>query len=256
MEFCIIAPTPLLREFASMSRYHLVLAQVTQPSYFKFYKEMKARGDYIILDNGAYELARFDPRRYAEIIDDLKPDLVVLPDILLGDVADSFAYSTGMRIWLESVLKHKPEWMIALQAPQGQYKQYLVTLQHTLEKDAWNIKHIGLPRALATHIFHQPHARISIAATVRDQRPDITLHALGMLAGNVHELSFLDAVGVSSIDSSAPVWRGWQGYRLEDEWPDIPVDFTGGFVTEDLLQSRYEIIRHNLEVISAILHTW
>lgn len=58
MQIGIITPTKYLEEFATKSRYHLVLAHMVEgnSTYRDFYKSMSERGDFITLDNSSYEM--------------------------------------------------------------------------------------------------------------------------------------------------------------------------------------------------------
>ncbi len=57
MEFCIIGPTAGLERYATLSKTHLVLAHIKDGAYVEFYRKRRTDGDWIILDNGAYESA-------------------------------------------------------------------------------------------------------------------------------------------------------------------------------------------------------
>ncbi len=53
MEFAIISPVGGLNQYATRSKIHLILAQVKNEEYRKFYRERGEKGDFLILDNGA-----------------------------------------------------------------------------------------------------------------------------------------------------------------------------------------------------------
>ena len=59
-DFCFITPIPLLEQFASQSSKHLCLAHLVDSNdqYASFYKKMRDRGDYVIMDNGCFEIGR------------------------------------------------------------------------------------------------------------------------------------------------------------------------------------------------------
>lgn|GEM_PF-6136419 len=85
MELCFITPINFLEEFATQSRYHLILPHICQTSkkYKDFYRERRKEGDFVILDNGSYELDK--PIGNKEIIDiacDLDVNEIVLPDYI------------------------------------------------------------------------------------------------------------------------------------------------------------------------------
>ena len=63
---------------------HFLLAQIytnAPPVYQKIVRDLRRRGLKLILDCGAYEGVLIDIPEYVDIIKDIKPDIVVLPDI-------------------------------------------------------------------------------------------------------------------------------------------------------------------------------
>jgi len=75
VKVAFITPVPELERFATASDYHLVLAHICEqyPEYVEFYRERVKQGDYIILDNSAFELSGSVEvemiRRHADIIE-------------------------------------------------------------------------------------------------------------------------------------------------------------------------------------------
>lgn len=83
MRVAFITPTPMLQQFATKSDYHLVLAHIYKEdaAYREFYKERVAAGDFVILDNSAYELQEaVNVQIILECAKDLNPTAVFLPD--------------------------------------------------------------------------------------------------------------------------------------------------------------------------------
>jgi len=82
--FCFITPIPLLEQFAIQSRKHLCLAHLVAKSpdmYGAFYKRMRERGDYIIMDNSAFELgASYNPTDLLRLGAICGANAIVLPD--------------------------------------------------------------------------------------------------------------------------------------------------------------------------------
>lgn len=241
MEFCVISPTIALEKYAVLSRTHLLLCQIRDPRYWEFYQQRKIRGDIIILDNGAYE-GESDWGRLLECIRLIKPDIVSLPDYLCQDwkktwqAANSFLDSYYYEF--ENV-----QWMYIPQSDPGNILGFVDGLYTALEDE--RINHIGLPRALAYRITQDPYMRIRVAEQIK-KRSQVGIHALGMVKGSVLELRALRESGcVRSCDSNAPVWRGWNGFKLIDRaWPEIPV----GYDIDRLPSSvHHRIILDNLE---------
>lgn len=62
MNFFPIVPVKYLNDLAVLSHSHLVLAQwLDNKRYLNFYRKMRERGDFIILDNGCAELGHSLP---------------------------------------------------------------------------------------------------------------------------------------------------------------------------------------------------
>lgn len=229
MEFCVISPTAGLEKYARLSKTHLVLGHMCSvTAYREFYQQRKADGDFIILDNGAYEYGR--PSISWEAIQALEPDVVVLPDYLL---------QPWQKTWHAAIAfldeyshdAQEFEWLYIPQAEKGDLHGFLQSYQEAVADP--RITWIGIPRALAYAITDNPLARVEFARLVKWEHPTLNLHAFGMVNGDVHELGYLRSAGVRSIDSSAPVWRGWNGYQMRDwqAWNDYgtPVDFNAVF---------------------------
>lgn len=83
MQVCFITPTPLLRSIATKSERHLVLAHqfLVDKDYEQFYRTIKRLGDYVILDNSAYELgASVEVSKLVRVASRLQPNAIFLPD--------------------------------------------------------------------------------------------------------------------------------------------------------------------------------
>lgn len=245
MDFAVISPIAGLERYATLSKTHLVLAHVEDPAYWAFYYNRRKAGDFIILDNGAYEGAPFDPQRYVQKILNLRPHVVTLPDLLLQDTDRSLHFSLGFLYWLESLHETwEHEYCFIPQAEEGKTDNWIGCAKYITEKVP-EASYLGLPRALSTHIYKKPLARVLCAYFLKNTAPNMKLHAFGMINGDYHELPYLSHAGVDSIDSSAPVYRGLHNIKLgtpmEKGMP--PVDFSA-----PIESSCHETIIHNLEV--------
>lgn len=222
MEFCIISPVAGLERYAKLSKTHLVLAHILDKKYIDFYQQCRADGDFIILDNGAYESAGTDGPSLVEAIRRYNPHIVTLPDYLLEPWRRTWHASIA---FLDSYADRFPDvqWLYIPQAEEDNSIGWMMSYQEALDEE--RISWIGIPRAYSTHIMKDPLARVKFAEMhSRVKRVDKKLHAFGMVNGDVHELGYLANAGVKSIDSSAPVWRGWCGQSIIDrkcrEWWD------------------------------------
>lgn len=196
----------------------MALAHVTDDKYWNFYKD-RSQDQELILDNGAYE-GRLDTGRFEDLIQYVQPNVIVLPDLYLGNWERSLYLSLG---YLELCKASFGEFMFVPQAEPGDMDGFIKGL-HLALKDkrlAW----IGIPRCLATDIARNNLSRCYVADFIKDERPDVRIHALGMVDGNPYELCYLAERGVYSCDSSAPVWRGLKGLNLYEPWNGPDIDF-------------------------------
>jgi hypothetical protein len=240
MDFAIISPTSGLERYATLSKVHLVLShQCGDPVYRDFYLGRREAGDTLILDNGAYENG--EPFINPETVQYLEPSVVVLPDYPLQKWQKTWhAAIHTLDVWDHEALEF--QWLYIPQAEKGDLHGFLES--YTEAADDPRISWIGIPRALAYAITDNPLMRVEFARMVRKDHPRLKLHAFGMVNGDVHEIPYLDAAGVTSIDSSAPVWRGWNGFSIHDpKWDGKAVDFSSTAPDEQL----DHLIKHNLE---------
>jgi hypothetical protein len=217
----VISPTVGLERYAALSNVQMALYHVEDPKYWEFYRQRVKNGDLVFLDCGAYEGVEFNVENYIDRIVDLCPSVVVLPDILLGDWKRSFAYSLGMLEYITRRIDTPFEFMFVPQAKEGDSQGFVTSMLNALDE---GFNWIGLPRACNTHIFKLRVARIAQAEFLKKCHPKVKVHALGY-GGWLGELELLEQEGVYSWDSGAPVWRGWRGYNMHNQWIDSPLDF-------------------------------
>jgi len=222
MDFCVISPITGLERYSVLSTTHLLLAQINDSNYWAFYINRRKAGDFIILDNGAYE-GELNRSTLLDRIKLVKPQVVALPD-RLGEDWKASSYSSFH--FLESYYHEFPkvQWMYIPQAEPGDIIGFVESLFRALDDE--RISYIGLPRALSYSITSDLAMRVRMAEQIRKRDSRVKIHALGMVKGSVLELKQLASLGcVASIDSNAPVWRGWCGYSLSDKWSETPVDY-------------------------------
>lgn len=68
--------------------YALVHLFETHPEYYSFFKQSLLRGREVLLDNSIFELGHaFDPVKYANYVEELKPTYYIVPDVLEDSLA-------------------------------------------------------------------------------------------------------------------------------------------------------------------------
>lgn len=229
MHFCTIAPTTTLDRYARRSTYQLCLAQycygadAASRAYFEWYSRRARARDTVILDNGAYEAAGWQPERYLQLIEELRPTVVTLPD-KVGDYDETCRliqdFAGAVRSFSARPTLGKCEHMIVVQQhPEASLLEWAhVYATFDIGFCDW----IAFPRILGTR-------RVELIAGLRRSgtwHGNMKHHAFGMNAGSLDELPKLNTLGIDSCDSSAPVWRGLMGYHINStmEWPDVPFD--------------------------------
>jgi hypothetical protein len=241
MNFCILSPIAGLERYATLSKTHLLLPQLDKiPGYREFYLKRREENDFLILDNGAYE-GQTDWENLKHCIDIYNPQVCALPDYLLQPWEKT--YHSAIQ-FLDCFYDKYPQtaWMYIPQSTPSNIVGFCNGLFRALDDP--RISWIGLPRALAYSISNDEFMRHNVAVWLKRYKPGIKIHALGMAKGSVKELNSLRGI-VNSIDSNAPVWRGWCGYSLiPNEWNEFPINY------EAALRSDHDaFILDNLDAV-------
>ena len=242
MKVAVIAPTALLATQASRSNYHLVLAHVyeTDELYREFYKYCVSKGDFVILDNSAYELGEsVDVMKLKRIALDLKPTAMFLPDARF-DMEKTLQLVKDALI----VLKDVPVKKFAV--PQG--KDLEDILQCYQELSRMDIDGFGLYEEIGevAGMVNRPQFLSYLERSGLVNR-DKYYHCLGMEENTkvVEEIGKFDWVG--GIDSAKPVVYGLYGISFSEEGPRVPYPHRpkGYF---DIVETEFEhIIQWNIE---------
>ncbi len=217
-KFGIIAPTAYLKKYASQCNFHLVLAHLVDKDdeYANFYAEMSDRGDFLICDNGAFELgASYDPTRLIELGQRCKADAIVLPDYPSEPASKTVGASSAM---IDAVKDAGFKTMFVPQSKTGDVEDWIqgyVWAAETPSIDIIGMSILGIPNAL-DHI-HPGYARVVMAQILLERKLfnfEKYHHYLGLTAGPNLEIPSLTNMGViDSCDSSGPVWAGICGHR-------------------------------------------
>jgi len=117
MRIAPIPPTALLEQCST--DYHLCLAHLlgNDSRQMDFYKRRAYVGEYVILDNGAYEFGCSIPFEHVlDVAKEIKPKEIVLPDVFLKASATIDLALAGF-----DLLRHDPQWEYTdlMAVPQG-----------------------------------------------------------------------------------------------------------------------------------------
>ena len=254
--FCFIAPISLL-EFTKLSTSHLVLAHLVSESqeYAGFYKERSAQGDFVMMDNSAYELKEpYSPDKLLELAGRCGAHAIVLPDYPFQEA----------QVTIDAANKFAPIFKAAgyktffvPQSKKGDKEDWISSYEWASTNDAIDIigmSILGIPNAI-------PHIDPTFARVVMTEKlmqlgvfnHNKHHHYLGLNGGPRTEIpSLLRMNALDTIDSSGPIWSAVLGHEYTNnadsllmvKKPKMPVDFH--IEVKDTVTHRR--ILHNIEM--------
>lgn len=263
--FCFITPTSYLQEYATASTAHLVLAHLvhTDPDYASFYRDRADAGDFVMMDNSAYELKEpYAPEHLVDLANDCGAHAVVLPDYPFQPCS----------VTIDAAIKFIPIFKNAglktFFVPQSE----VGNLEDWVNGYQWAAKHpdidiigmsiLGIPNAIP-HV-EPAYARVVMTQLLKDRGVFESTkhhHYLGLNAGPALELPSLLKMGViDTMDSSNPVWMGILGHQyttnsdsyLPVRKINLPVDFSMKRSKDPATHAR---IRTNVQMTNELFNT-
>lgn len=219
MRLALIPPRGY-ENYASLSKFHLMLAHIDYPEYLREYRRCRARQDYIVMDNGAAELPRgqspFSEVQLIDIAQRCDVDELVLPDALHNTHKTINLVSWAL-LQYERLPKtsyaHKLDYMAVAQG------YGLDDVKHCVEKfvEHSRVGVVGLPRLLLTPDYRS--IRIDAANWIEETYPRrFKIHLLGTNPIWVREVQAAAryAPHIRSVDTSMPFNYAMAGARLSD----------------------------------------
>jgi hypothetical protein len=219
--FCIITPTAYMNIYATCSETHLVLAHLvdTNEQYASFYKELSDHGDFIIMDNGAFELGEsYEPSILIELANKCGARVIVLPDYPFQKSSKTI---NAAKEWADKIKDAGFYTMFVPQSQTGDVVDWISAYDWAANSDLIDMigmSILGIPNAW-TNI---PAAYARVVATEVLQHTGIFAdhkyhHYLGLNAGPKLEIPALIQLGaLDSCDSSNPVWMGILGHEYSN----------------------------------------
>jgi len=258
VRLCIIAPTPHLEEFATLSNdVHLVLSHLIniseaekEGSYTNFYRTRAEQGDTLILDNGLFENhVAEDTVSLCEKASAIKAKVIVAPDVLYDSKAtiksyDAFRSKVVYKVMAVPQADNPVDWLDC-------YKQ----LVHICEAEIIGLSILSIPKSfgplLRTNSISACRRYVIRLLEAEDLvRDNIWHHCLG-LGDDVSELSLMNSTGwIYSNDSSSAVVHGAKEIVYD---PDGTIP--GGKIREKLdfnktiEESQHKHIYHNIAML-------
>lgn len=259
--FCFITPTnpSYLEVFATQSRTHLVLAHIVEDNdqYAAFYKARAEAGDFVICDNGAFELGfPYNVEDLTRLGKKCGANALVLPDYPFKPADDT----------IEAARQYIPEFKAAgfltffvPQSETGNFNDWVRAYEwasNNPDIDIIGMSILGIPNALP----HIPAAYARVVATEILMRQHKFAHHkfhhyLGLNAApNVELPSLLSMRALDTCDSSNPVWCGVNGLMYNKTLTDFmpiskkylrEVDFEQEYPRKHHIRST---IQHNVDL--------
>lgn len=252
LQICLISPVKGLDTFSALTRRQFALAHIARKSdeYCSFFRRMRERGDYIILDNGAWELGQsISGDELSSIAEKCSANCIVLPDIP-HETWKKTASATLQ--YLIMFADERFDYMYVPSAGDRHIEDYIESYRWSSSVD--QITHIGISRMAGVKIWPDTSASWSRIKLVLELKRlgcwnnNKRHHALGWL-GNAEEFPYLDYLGFESVDTAGPIWRGYCGYSIFDKnWPDTDVDH----FAELPVENRVVVDRNIREVLSVL----
>lgn len=217
MKAAIISPIAMLSNYSALSHFHLALAHLVldDPVYRRFYEEMSARSDYIIVDNSVTELG--EARNIALVVEAARlvgAHELVLPDVFGDATATVFSTLRALQ-HLDRKYPHHGWKLCAV--PHGKTPEEWIQCYTTLCK-LDDVVVIGIPKVVETYGMEGGReAMLAAMQTLGLVRKNKEYHLLGVWSDPLEVLRIAQRFPwVRSVDSCIPVLAGLHGVPFPD----------------------------------------
>lgn len=266
MKHTFIAPINYLHLIPENENFHLTLAHLFENQvYSDFYKQKKERGDFILMDNSAFEYKEALSKEFLlSILEKIPfiPDVVVLPDYPFQD------YQKTVDSAYESIEFFKQNYspikfMYVPQSLKGDLQGWLSGYKEaSYMKDVSfiGLSILNIPMAFCKETGTEDISFNRIYAMAYLQSNNLILkdknyHCLG-LGSNIRELKIMQQYSfIYSNDSSSAIWHGINGISYDDSSTGLflgkikkEVDFLYPYNT-----NRLDNIKFNINYIKNLI---
>ena len=253
MQLTAIPPIAALETVASRQTFHLVLVHLLEssPIYANFYRKCRDRGDFILLDNSAYELgAAAEDDLLLKWIEELRPNEFVLPDVRMRP-ASTILRTQAFIERCKTELSYLPQFAAVAQGET--YSEWRACMQLLLQYP--EVKTIAV---IAETMEFFPGGRRELLDQIQDVKERTNIHLLGTDDDLIEYRTIPTTHSwVRSTDSSKAVVYGLNNIRLSVEsgtpvkYPGRPQDYFNVIPTEEQL----EVILQNQDVVQSWMAT-
>ena len=256
-DFCFITPTAYLDRFAAQTKRHLVLAHLVDrdATYREFYRHRGECGDYIMMDNSAYELLEpYSPDKLLHLAGQCGASAIVLPDYPFQPAEKTVEAAEKFAPIFADAGYHN---FFVPQSKRGDTDDWIAAYEYASDNpliDIIGMSILGIPNALPA--IDPAYARVVMTQLLQDRGifSEKAHHYLGLNSGPRLEIpSLLRMDALTSIDSSGPVWAGILGHSYTfdaDSFQQVsklkmPVDFNLPLSKDAVTLNR---IQHNIDL--------
>ena len=266
LQHCFIAPTAYLHLIPQNSKVHLLLAHLMEDrAYCDFYKRRKEEGDYIIVDNGAFEFKRpLDADEIFRLVGGagFQPDVIVAPDYPFEPWSKTVTETDSFARRYHNYFDASVKLMAVPQSKPGDWHGWIECYEHLTKIPHVNwigMSILGIPNAFQSATGTKD---ISFNRTFATQylknngiiESRIKHHYLG--CGDPREILMMKAQGVADTnDSSTAFWHAINGIGyddsvggLRDGKSPIEVDFNLPYN-----ETHVPLIKENVEWINGLI---
>jgi len=261
MKHAYIAPINYLHLVPKESKTHLLLVHLlSNKQYVDFYKARQKDGDFIILDNSAFEFKKPASGEYilnAVEKSGIIPDVIVAPDY---PFEKSVVTIKSTIEFINQYSKQFPPSVKFLSVPQskkGEVDDWISCYRELSDITDWiGMSILGIPNAFCSITQTEDISFNRVFATIYLKQcgiinPKILHHYLG-LGDSIREILIQKELGVAySNDSSSAFWHGIHSTRFDDSAGGLQkgkirkeVDFSYPFV-----ESTADSINYNIQYI-------
>ncbi len=267
IHFGYIAPINYLDFVPDNANFHLCLAHLCKDqTYCDFYKDRRARGDLIFMDNSAYELGEgIETEQLLDLIDGsgINPHVIVAPDYPGRPSNKTLNALDAFRDVVRTRYKNCPGVMGVPQSEVGNYKDWMSCYieMTTQGVDVIGMSILALPNAFCTltGTTDVSHNRLygSLFLKRSGHYSNSTWHHyLG--ASSPSEIQLIPQLQMAdSMDSSSPIWHGIQTIKYDDSPTGLINGKSKKHVDFNIPQSNWheekrlinEAIAHNISYV-------
>ncbi len=252
MRATIIPPIPLTEKYSPLNGgYHLILASLAKASlsYCAFYRSLVDKGEFVILDNDAYEEgvgASFETLR--SLNEAIHPSEIILPDVLTSG-SETYRKSELTRVAFRSE-HHMSSYPKFMGVPHGS------TIAEWSEC-ARGLLNIGVDSlGMARMYGEEPPGLVPYLEELNDmvmrhywERPPIPVHLLGWsdrldALSEVANMPYMEGIYLRGVDSSKPLTYAFYNAQIGSYYLGRPE----GYFTMDNTSFEEVLVKYNFQV--------